>query len=64
MPSSDECHEAAEQVRQWAIKSLFSRGHTKHSAKAIVHYMSYEERVKEAENYLGRPIYRGPYSPF
>lgn len=63
MPSSEECLEAAKQIKENAIKALIRAGHSEFSAEKIVGYMSYNEQVQKAEKILG-PIYRGPYSPY
>lgn len=58
MPSSEECIEARNEVRQWAIEQLIKEGHLKRSAEEIVKHMNYEQQIEKAA------IYRGPYSPF
>jgi hypothetical protein len=63
MPSSEECIEARNQVREWAIEQLVSEGHSFRSAQMIVKYMNYEEQLKTAEKVRGK-IYTGPYSPY
>jgi hypothetical protein len=63
MPSSEDCIEAQNNVKQWAKEALIKEGHAPHSAEAIVSRMCYDEQVKHAEKIQG-PIYRGPYSPY
>lgn len=63
MPSSEECIEARNEVRQWAIEQLIKEGHLKRSAEEIVKHMNYEQQIEKAELIHGA-IYRGPYSPF
>ncbi len=64
MPSSDECIEASIQLKEWAKNSLVQKGWPEHYAAVCVALMSREERIEEAEKYLGRKIYTGPYSPY
>lgn len=63
MPSSEDCIDARNQVKEWAIQALVKEGHALHSAKEIVKYMSYEMQIEKAEQIRGK-IYRGPYSPY
>lgn len=64
MPSSEDCIDARNQIRDWAVEQLVKEGHARHSALEIVKHMCYENQIEKAEKYLGRPIYRGPYSPY
>jgi hypothetical protein len=64
MPSSEDMIEARNEVRQNAIQQLVREGHAEHSAIEIAKRMSYDEAIQYAQKYTGKPIYRGPYSPY
>lgn len=63
MPSSEECCDAKNDIKKWAIDVMVRRGHALRSAEMIIERMAYDEQVKLAEEIHG-PIYRGPYSPY
>ena len=63
MPSSEDCIDARNRVKEWAVQALIKEGHPERSAEMIVERMPYDEQVRYAEKVNG-PIYRGPYSPY
>ena len=63
MPSSEECLEAQQQIKSWAVAQLVKEGHAEKSALEIVRWMPHDEQIKLAEKIIG-PICRGAYSPY
>jgi hypothetical protein len=53
MPSSEECIEARNQVKEWAVQQLVNEGHLLYSAQEIVKYMNYESQIEKAEELRG-----------
>lgn len=63
MPSSEECHEAADNVRNWFYKKL-KADHSDWPESAVVSVFAATDYSIMLERYCKETgAYRGPYSP-
>ena len=49
MPSSEDCINAQNEIRELAIQQLVKEGHPQKSAEMIVKNMRYDEQIRLAE---------------